>query len=499
MSHKTYREEVLNLYRNATKLIIMPKDYQKVLKQVLKRIRPARKERKKLENLAKKALEITAKEANKLQAKAMLAGSLTRDTWLPGKMEFDVFVLFPTNLPEKKMEELGLKLGKKVIKQLKGEYVIEYAEHPYVSGAVQGIDIDIVPCYEVESPEKLKSAVDRTPFHVKYIEKHLPFGLSDDVRLLKQFCKANGIYGADAKTEGFSGYVCELLVINYGKFVDVLKVVADWKAGEVIDMEEFYSKQDYPKLKKQFKDQVLVLIDPTDKNRNATAAVSVQSFFKLKKMAREFLTKPSEKLFFEKITESITENELILKQMQRRTELILIKFEPPKVVPDILWPQLRRFADRLESILEEIRYEFKVLRKDVYTNEKDLAVVLLEMEVSKLPTIQKRIGPSIFNVKNSENFLKKYARQAVTGPFVENNNWCVEVKRKFLTAREKLDDSLSKKLGVLKAKGIPSFVAKQITKDFEIISETNKIMELVKKDVGFGVFLRRYFEKENLV
>lgn len=476
----------------------MPKDYQKVLKQVLKRIRPTQKEKKKLENLAKKVLDITNREAKKLQAKAMLAGSLTRDTWLPGKMEFDVFVLFPTNLPKKRLEELGLELGKEIIKQLKGKYTIEYAEHPYISSTVQGVDIDVVPCYEVESPEKLKSAVDRTPFHVKYIKKHLSLGLSDEVRLFKQFCKANNIYGADAKIKGFSGYVCELLVINYGKFIDVLKAVVEWKIGDVIDIEEFYSKSDYPKLRRQFKNQVLILIDPTDKNRNTVAAVSAQSFFKLKKIAKEFLTKPSDKFFFEKKYKPITENELILKQMQRRTELILIKFKPPKVVPDILWPQLRRFADRLQSILEEVKYEFKVLRKDVYTDEKDLAVVLLEMEVSKLPIVQKRIGPSIFNV-NSDNFLKKYGKQALTGPFVENNNWCVEVKRKFLTARGKLDDSLNKKLGVLKAKGIPNFVAEQIAKDFEIISENNKIMELIKRDVNFGVFLRRYFEKESLV
>jgi tRNA nucleotidyltransferase (CCA-adding enzyme) len=449
--------------------------------------------------LAKKALGITKKEAKKYKAKAILAGSITRDTWLPDKMEFDVFVLFSPKLEEKKMEELGLKIGKDVISKLKGSYTIEYAEHPYVSGSVEGMKIDIVPCFAVKSPEQLKSAVDRTPFHVKYIEKNLSLRLSDEVRLLKQFLKAFEIYGADTKTGGFSGYVCELLIIKYKSFVNVLKEAVKWQPGEIIDIEKFYSKAEYPKLKKQFKGQALILIDPTDKNRNTTAALSTQNFFKFKKCAKEFLEKPSSNLFFARKVEPLTENELIKLQMQRRTELILIKFSPPKVVPDILWPQLRRFADRLQSILEEVKYEFRVLRKDVYTNEKDLALVLLEMEVSKLPIVQKRIGPKIFDLDDSENFIKKYKDQALAGPYVEENYWVVEVRRKFLTAREKLLDSLSKPLDVLTAKGIPNHIAKQITKEFEIISETDKIMELIKKDNNFGIFLRKYFEKESLV
>lgn len=474
-------------------------NYQKVLKEVLNFIKPKKEEKKKLQSLAKKALNLTNKEAKKIRAKAILAGSITRDTWLPDKMEFDVFILFPPRIEEKKMEDSGLKIGKDVISKLKGSYTIEYAEHPYVSGSIEGMEIDIVPCFEVKSSEQLKSAVDRTPFHVKYIEKKLPLRLSDEVRLLKQFLKASEMYGADAKTEGYSGYVCELLIIKYRKFINVLKEALKWQPGEIIDIEKYYSKNDYQKLKKQFKGQTLILIDPTDKNRNTTAALSTQNFFKFKKYAKQFLEKPSNNLFFAKKFEPLTEDELIRLQMHRRTELILIKFSPPKVVPDILWPQLRRFADRLQSILEEVKYEFKVLRKNIYTNEKDLAVVLLEMEISKLPTVQKRIGPKIFDLKDSENFIKKYKEQALTGPYIENDSWVVEVRRKFLTAREKLLDSLNESLDILIAKGIPNHIAKQISKGFVIISETDKIMELIKKENNFGVFLRKYFEKESSV
>jgi len=476
----------------------MQKNYEKVLKEVLKQIKPKPEEKKKLVGLAKKALILANKEAKKFKAKAILAGSLTRDTWLPSKMEFEVFILFPTAMPKEKLEDVGLKFGKQIIGKLGGKYRIEYAEHPYVCGSVGGIDIDIVPCFAVKSTQQLKSAVDRTPFHVKYIEKKLPRRLSGEVRLLKQFLTANGIYGADAKTEGFSGYVCELLIIKYKKFLNVLKQAAEWKPGEVIDTEKYYSQKDYPRLRKQFKDQALILIDPTDKTRNTAAAISSYNFFKFKKLANEFLQKPARELFFERKLDALTESELIQLQIKRRTELILIKFKPPDVVPDILWPQLRRFADRLQSILEETEYEFRVLGKDAYTNEKDLAVVLLEMEISKLPTVQKRIGPKIFDLDDSQRFLEKY-KNALAGPFIENNFWVAEVTRKFLTAREKLQDSLKEKEDVLKAKGIPNHIAAQLVKGFEIFSESNRIFELIKKDNNFGMFLRKYFEKESLI
>jgi len=473
----------------------MSKEHQKVLIEILRQIKPKLEEKKRLENLAKKTLEIANQGMKEIKGEAILAGSLTRDTWLSDKLEFDVFILFPERFTKKQLEKSGLEIGKNVIEKLKGTYKIEYAEHPYVSGEVEGIRIDIVPCFKVKSAEKIKSAVDRTPFHVKYIEKNLKPVMADEVRLLKQFCKGNEIYGADAKTQGFSGYVCELLIIKYENFLNVLKDAASWEPGKIIDMENYYPLEEHSKLKRKFKNQPFILIDPTDKNRNTAAAISAQNFLRFKKLAKEFLEKVSDEVFFERKYEPITENELIQYQLKRRTEPILVKFSPPNVVPDILWPQLRRFADRLESILEEVKYEFKVLRKDVYTNEKDLAVVLLEMEVSKLPIVQKRIGPKIFDLDDSKRFIEKYKNQALTGPFVENNFWVVEVRRKFLTAREKLLDSLRENIEILKAKGIPSHIAEQIVKGFEIISENEKIMDLIKKDRNFGVFLKRFFRK----
>ena len=472
--------------------------HDSILHDALKQTRPTKDQRRKLEGLAKKTLGLTKKIAKRYKAKAILAGSITRDTWMPGKNEFDVFVLFPEKLTNKQLESTGLQVGKLVITKLKGEYEVAYAEHPYVSGKVGDISIDIVPCYEISSTDKLKSSVDRTPFHVRYIEKKLPLGLSDEVRLLKKFLASNDMYGADAKVSGYSGYVCELLIIAYRSFMNVLKASVKWNAGEIIDIEKFYKKEDYQKFPEMFKGHSLIVIDPTDKSRNAGAAISAFNLFKLKKYAQKFLDEPSLELMLGRNVQPVTADELKTYQTTRGTELVVVKFVPPKVVPDILWPQLRSFAARLQSILEETRYEFKVLSTGVFTDEKFAAVVLLEMEVSRLPNVQKRVGPIIFDLKDAENFLGKYKEQSI-GIYPEDNLWVAEVNRGFITARDKLVDSLSKPLDVLKAKGIPNYVAERIANGVEVFSEIERIVQFAERNKDFGIFLKKFFEKEKLV
>ena len=332
---------------------------------------------------------------------------------------------------------------------------------------------------------------------IRYLEKKLKPEQSNQVRLLKQFLKVNNLYGADAKIQGFSGYLCELLIIAYGNFINLLKGALEWKPGEIIDLENYYKKEDYSKLIKKFKNQPLIVIDPVDKNRNVAAAVSCYNFYKFKKLAKQFLEDPSLEFFIGFEREPITENELIRLLLRRRTELLIIKFPCPKVVPDILWPQLRALANRVEKILTQ--YNFKVMNKGVYSDEKENAYLILEMEISKLPKIEKKIGPPIFVLKNSKDFLSKYEKIALHGPWVENCRWVVEIPRKFLTAKDKLYDIFNESEENLKAKGIPNYLAKEIAKEFEIINETSRIMEIVEKDRQFGIFLKQFFKKESLV
>ena len=79
----------------------------KVLQEVLQEIIPTEQQEEKVKKLAAEVLEVTNKEVSKYKAVGLIAGSLTRNTWLVSKNEFDLFIIFPENFSEDKLEKLG--------------------------------------------------------------------------------------------------------------------------------------------------------------------------------------------------------------------------------------------------------------------------------------------------------------------------------------------------------------------------------------------------------
>src|SRR5581483_3291449 len=143
----------------------------------------------------------------KLRGKPMLVGSVAKDTYLRSNVDLDAFVLFPMDVPRESLETWGLDLGRATLDDPEEKY----AEHPYTHGLFEGVKADVVPAYEIADVSQRMTAVDRTPFHTRFVLRRMSREQRDQVRLLKAFMKGVGVYGAEAKTHGFSGYLCELL------------------------------------------------------------------------------------------------------------------------------------------------------------------------------------------------------------------------------------------------------------------------------------------------
>ena len=184
--------------------------------------------------------------------------------------------------PARELETEGLALARSIAASFTDQFHEKYAEHPYINATIDDVDVDLVPCYNVDSATRIQSAVDRTPFHTRYITDKIN-GLIDDVLLLKQFTKAGGIYGSDQMTEGFSGYLCELLVLHYGGFTPLIQAAASWRPGIVIDIENHAAKKF---------EEPLVVIDPVDPKRNVAAAVSLDRMAGFVELARGYEEKP---------------------------------------------------------------------------------------------------------------------------------------------------------------------------------------------------------------
>ncbi len=57
--------------------------------------------------------------------------------------------------------------------------------------------------------------------------------------MFKKFVKAAGVYGAEVKIQGFSGYVCEVLTLKFGSFLETLRHLSRIKQGEIVTLEPY--------------------------------------------------------------------------------------------------------------------------------------------------------------------------------------------------------------------------------------------------------------------
>jgi tRNA nucleotidyltransferase (CCA-adding enzyme) len=349
--------------------------------------------------------------------------------------------------------------------------------------------VNIVPCYKVEQGEWI-SATDRTPFHTDYIKLHLDEQMEEEVRLLKRFMKGVDVYGAEIKVGGFSGYLCELLVLNYGTFIEVLRSAANWKERTVIDYEKNYENVD---AKKIF-EEPLVMVDPVDKARNVAAAVKKEMLYEFIAASRKFLKKPGMNFFYPPETEALNITDLANKIKTRGSTIIFIKFGGTTAVPDVLWGQLYKSLRSLRKIIQ--RHDWKVLREDVWSDEKKLSIFVFEVENQFRPNMKRHLGPPLSRRKDCEKFLQKHieADSTVSGPRVENGQWIVYVNSKFTDVVKMLKETL-KNGG--KNIGVAELVSKAIADSSEILVN-NEVGKLYSSSPEFAKFLTRYLKGKPL-
>jgi tRNA nucleotidyltransferase (CCA-adding enzyme) len=399
--------------------------------EVLASLRPTQAEKDHLIGIAQHLLTAIAASG---RAQGMVVGSVARHTWISGDKDLDVFLLFDPALPREALEEEGLALARSIAASFTDRYHEKYAEHPYINAVIDDVDVDLVPCYNVASAERIQSAVDRTPFHTRYITDKIN-GLIDDVLLLKRFAKAGGIYGSDGMTEGFSGYLCELLVLRYGGFTPILQAASEWKPRTLIDPEGHAAKEF---------DEPLVVIDPVDPRRNVAAAVSLDRMAEFVELARGYLDAPSPVFFELPGPRSISPDELAGLLGARGTYLYAITFDTPPFIEEIVVPQLKRSTGAICEHLE--RNGFPVHHAH-YRMGTGTCMILFELLVNELPMVRSHPGPPVWNRVNAEKFRAKHIGSSLPGPAIINGRYEMEVPREFRNAGELLASPLLLQVG----------------------------------------------------
>ncbi|RLE74445.1 MAG: CCA tRNA nucleotidyltransferase [Thermoprotei archaeon] len=406
---------------------------EEVLSRARELVTPSADEERRLRAVAAEVLRALSDCArgHGLSVEVEVEGSVAKGTWLPGDRDIDVFLLFDRRTSLEELRYWGLRLAREAARALGCGFEERYAEHPYLRLSYKGYEVDVVPSYRVESGDEVVTAVDRTRLHTRYVLSKADERLKVEVRLLKRFMKAVGVYGAEVKVGGFSGYLCELLVIHYGSFLGVLRAARGWRPWRVVvDPGGHYSEAERGKLRRAFKSP-LVVIDPVDRTRNAAAAVTLQRFSEFVAASRAFLERPSLKFFIEEEVEPMSRGELEAELEERGTGLIALRFDVGELSPDVLWGQVHRTVRNVLNFLKQ--YKFEVVNWGAWSDDRSIAIVLLELSSLTLSPVELHSGPPVGSPEEP-NFLRKYLGSAVAGPFIVDGKWYVLRRRKYADA-----------------------------------------------------------------
>jgi tRNA nucleotidyltransferase (CCA-adding enzyme) len=349
---------------------------KEVLAKAERLVIPTEEEAARVSKVAKATLSKTEEAASRYPQTrgVLLGGSFAKGTWLPRHVDLDIFVKFDPETPAKEFEEDALKIGAFATEgHPMGKM---YAQHPYTEATIDGVKVNIVPCYDVRKGE-WKSAADRSPFHVGLV-KGIPEFQKTQVRLLKTLMNAAGVYGAEIQRRGFSGYVAEVLIIKLGGFVKAL---------------EWFGSYQMPG-----EGRLFTLPDPVDEGRDLGIAVSGESLGRMVLASREFLRHPKVAYFHRMSGRA---------RPSLRKDVVAVVFSHSTLSEDTLWGELRRTTKHIVRNLE-LR-GFVVARAMAASDNKRRSAILLIPEFTTLPTMEQRIGPTVDRRKDLESFIKSNA------------------------------------------------------------------------------------------
>jgi len=361
----------------------------------------------------------------KIDASAMLGGSAAKSTLLKGDFDVDLFVRFSQKYKDKSISDLLAKaLSEFKPARLNGSRDYFQFQHSNIS-------YEVVPVLKIKGWKEAVNVTDASPLHVEWVAGKTRKNpkLVDEIILTKVFLKANRLYGAESYIGGFSGHVVDILIINYGSFEKFIKAAADWTPYIVVDVEKHY-KNKRPDLN-QSKVGPLILIDPVQPERNAAAAVNLDTFSRTIETARRYLKNPNPKFF---VRDTLTPSKL--KELAKGNRLILLELSLKKDKLDVNGAKIVKALEFLSAKL--VDNDFKLISKGWEWDKGSKALLWLTLEKAPLEKTRTHAGPPIQMADHVAAFRKIYKKT-----FVKDGKIYAEAKREY-TEPEKLVETLIK-------------------------------------------------------
>jgi tRNA nucleotidyltransferase (CCA-adding enzyme) len=410
------------------------------LKKVLAEldIAPSGEDMKDLKEGTEKVVGALKEELKKVrQAKeVVVGGSFAKGTLAKSEVyDVDIFVRFDWRQDDiSKLLENGVK---KVGRKLKLKFKTVHGSRDYFSLSNGRIEFEIIPVSKIKHPREARNVTDLSYFHVNYVRRKLKGNLVKELLLAKQFCEAQGFYGAESYIQGFSGYGLECLIIYYGSFEKMLRALVKVEDRLILDPGKMYKKNGDVlfELNESKLHSPIILVDPTWKERNALAALGKESFRRFQGVAKKLLGKPGVKYF--------EVGKLDLSRMKKmKGELLHLSLETDRQEGDIAGTKLKKFSGFLERQLGKY---FKIVEREFRYDERKSADLYLVLK-SKGEVVRK--GPPVKMKEASEKF-----RKANKGVFEKKGMLYLKEKVDF-TGEEFVREWVGENKKVLKGMGI---------------------------------------------
>jgi tRNA CCA-adding enzyme len=332
---------------------------------------------------------------------------------------------------------------------------MSYAEHPYVSADFKGIELDIVICFDVSRDYLQKNgpitAVDRTPHHTRFIRDNINEKQKDDIRLLKHFFKCYNCYGDKSALgrSGFIGYSAELLIFNYDSIWNLFLNFEEISSKIIYNTIIFnsiinpYKNKSYQTMKsKIFPNDYLIILDPTDINRNVGSSISNRAFKYINNQIQNFCVKPNIIYFNYHDLPSIKQLNLSDKQLSC---YFFTQFQ------EIQEDHYTKYRDKLYSLMEQIIRKaskektlesrfINVIGELVFNTETGQYILAFSTDTPKISSKFKREGPKKKSISHFLKFKDKHP-----DAFEENDQIFLILNRPFTQFKEFLIYNLNQK------------------------------------------------------
>ena len=414
------------------------KEVEKMLEEVRKEQRPTAAENAAVAKIAGEFISRLdrALRTAKVKAKPVVGGSGAKGTWLRGMHDIDVFVCFDYGRYKGKSAELSEFLAA-AMKKAFPKHERLHGSRDYFRIPSNGYNFEIVPILSIKKSGQALNITDVSLLHSDWVKKEVrknkKAALDDEIRLTKAFCKAQRVYGAESYVRGFSGYACEVLTAYYGSFLKLVSAAsAKWKkqiaAGKkiIVDAANHYRKRDPLRELNQAKIQSeLIVIDPVQADRNATAALSNETLNTFIEAAGAFIKKP-EKNFFEK--QEITADKL--RQKAEGKELIIVEADPIRGKEDVVGAKLVKASEHMLLQLKEKGFAVAESGWEWEKNRKGPALLWYIVQKGE-PKPEVRYGPPLNSREHAENFRKEHQGKKGRQLFEKSGRLYAKIERQY--------------------------------------------------------------------